>query len=102
MKFGEQLEMHKIPEWSSEYFNFKGVKKRLKTILKAYKSSGKSPIPDPEVDTLFVAAFPKGSVLDSHNHDDPLLKPDELVAMLFAFFNTELDKINEFYLTKKA
>jgi len=102
MKFGEQLEMHKIPEWSSEYFNYKGVKKRLKTLLKAYKSSGKSPLPDPESDTLFVAAFPKASVLDSHNHDDPLLKPEDLVSMLFAFFNTELEKINEFYLKKKA
>ena len=102
MKFGEQLEMHKIPEWNSEYFNFKGVKKRLKTILRAIKASGKSPLPDPDIDTLFVVAFPKGSVLDSHNHDDPFLKPEDLIAMLFAFYHSELDKISDFYLKKKA
>ena len=101
MKFGSQLEMHMIPEWSSEYFDFKGVKKRLKIILKAFKSSGKSPIPDPDSDHLFVEAFPHGSCLDSRNHDDPLLQPEELVSLLLSFVKGQLEKINGFYLKKK-
>jgi hypothetical protein len=30
MKFSEQFEYHKIPEWYSEYMDYKGFKERIK------------------------------------------------------------------------
>lgn len=31
MKFGQQFEYHKIPEWYSEYLDYKRFKKLIKT-----------------------------------------------------------------------
>jgi SPX domain protein involved in polyphosphate accumulation len=39
MKFGQQYDFHKIPEWSENYLDYDYLKKSLKALTQTFKSS---------------------------------------------------------------
>ena len=40
MKFGRNLPRNQVPEWSSSYINYKGLKKLIKTASEITKQGG--------------------------------------------------------------
>ena len=40
MKFGRNLPRNQVPEWSSSYINYKGLKKLIKTASETAKQGG--------------------------------------------------------------
>lgn len=43
MKFAKELDENAVPEWKEKYIDYKGAKKKLKNVERAYRNADKSP-----------------------------------------------------------
>lgn len=47
MKFGKNLQRNQVPEWSSDYINYKGIKKLIKGAAQSYREGEEADLAGP-------------------------------------------------------
>ncbi|KAI9014359.1 hypothetical protein CLU79DRAFT_767245 [Phycomyces nitens] len=84
MKFGKQIQSQQFTEWSSQYLDYKGLKKFISSLLKN--------VPRSSISTPGLSNSPD---------DDPSKFLQSQKAAFFFKLERELEKINSFYLQKE-
>ena len=77
MRFGEQFEYHKIPEWYNNYLNYESLKKKIELFKEKQKAGDYMKLPGLY---LFLKETGKIATFDLYNDDDlsSLMNSNEL------------------------